>query len=226
MAFAAHVFDAYGTLFDVTAAARRAAEAPGQDALRAVWPALARDWRDRQLGWSWLRAAAGRHADFWSLTQDALDWAMAAHGLDDPHLRERLLALYWELEAFPEVPDVLARLAASGARIAILSNGSPGMLDGAVTSAGIGGFVSEVISVEAAGIFKPAPAAYDLVAARLGTAPGEVLFVSSNCWDAAAAAGAGFTSAWVNRADAPPDRLWAAPHHVLSDLTPIPDLDR
>ncbi|MBJ3762429.1 haloacid dehalogenase type II [Maribius pontilimi] len=225
MAIKICVFDAYGTLFDVASAARRAADEPGRDALRAVWQDLARDWRLKQLEYSWLRAAAGRHCSFWQVTQDGLDWALEACGLQaDKSLRERLLALYWELQAYPEVPRMLATLKERGFATAILSNGSPDMLDGAVSSAGVGASLDAVLSVEDVGVFKPATPVYDMVGARFGCAPDEVLFVSSNGWDAAAAAGYGFVTAWVNRAGAPTDRLWAAPHHILHDLTPIPEI--
>jgi 2-haloacid dehalogenase len=219
------IFDAYGTLFDVNAAARLAAGEPGRAALAAVWPALARDWRAKQLEYSWLRAVAGRHCDFWQVTQDGLDWAMEAAGLTDPNpdpdLRARLLALYRELACYPEVPAMLAALKARGLATGILSNGSPAMLADAVASAGIGGMLDAVLSVESVGVFKPAAAVYDLVGARFGCAPEAVLFVSSNGWDAAGAAGFGFTTVWVNRAAAPIDRLYAAPAHVVPDLTGI-----
>ncbi|GGL51367.1 haloacid dehalogenase type II [Wenxinia marina] len=218
------IFDAYGTLFDVTAAARAAAGEPGGELLRDRWEALARDWRDRQLDYSWLRATAGRHCDFWQVTQDALDWALAAHRMAEPVLRERLLALYWELEAYPEVPDMLAALKGRGLTTAILSNGSPAMLEGAVTSAGIGELLDAVLSVEEVGVFKPHGSVYALVCARFGCAPSEVLFVSSNGWDAAAAAGYGFATAWVNRAGLPRERLWAEPAHELRDLSTVPEL--
>ncbi|MBN9886823.1 haloacid dehalogenase type II [Salipiger abyssi] len=224
MAITTCVFDAYGTLFDVAAAARGAAETPGREALAAVWQALAEDWRRKQLEYSWLRAITGEHVSFWQVTQDGLDWAMERHGLDDPALREALLALYWELAAYPEVPALLARLTEAGKRCAILSNGSPDMLSGAVESAGIGGFLDAVLSVEEVGVFKPARAVYDMVGERFGTVPGEVLFVSSNGWDAAGAAAYGFRTAWVNRAGLPLDRLPARPQHVLSELSPIPEL--
>mgnify|MGYP006275180421 CR=1 FL=1 len=225
MAITTCVFDAYGTLFDVSAAAREAAAEPGREALAEGWPALAETWRRKQLEYSWLRAVTGVHADFWTVTQDALDWALEAEGLGgDGELRSRLLALYHELSAYPEVPEVLDALKAAGHRCAILSNGSPGMLAGAVESAGIGGRLDAVLSVEEVGVFKPARAVYDLVGSRLGAAPEEVLFVSSNGWDAAAAAGYGFVAAWVNRAGAPMERLPWRPAHVLADLTGIPDL--
>jgi 2-haloacid dehalogenase len=224
MAITTCVFDAYGTLFDVASAARRAAEEPGRAALAEVWPQLAEDWRRKQLEYSWLRAVAGTYVPFWQVTKDGLDWAMEAAGLDDPELRERLLALYWELQAYREVPKMLAQLKAKGLSTAILSNGNPEMLDGAVDSAVIGDWLDAVLSVESVGIFKPAQSVYDLVGARFGCAPDEVLFVSSNGWDAAHAAAYGFRTAWVNRAGAPMDRLPGKPHHVLSDLTTLPEL--
>lgn len=218
------IFDAYGTLFDVAGAARNAAAAPGGERLAAIWPMLAEDWRRKQLEYSWLRAAMGAHCDFWQVTQDGLDWAMEAAGLDDAALRARLLALYLTLPAYPEVPAMLAALKARGLATAILSNGSPDMLQGAVQSAGIGRHLDDVLSVESAGVFKPHARVYELVAARFGCARQDVLFVSSNGWDAAAAAAFGFCTAWVNRAGLPMDRLPARPHHVLPDLSTIPDL--
>ncbi|AZQ68791.1 haloacid dehalogenase type II [Silicimonas algicola] len=218
------VFDAYGTLFDVAAAARIAAEEPDGARLAKVWPKLAADWRSKQLQYTWLRAVMGQHADFWQVTQDGLDWAMEASGLDDAEMRERLLALYWELPAYPEVPAMLAELKQRGFATAILSNGSPEMLAGAVDHAGVGEFLDAVLSVEEVGVFKPARAVYDLVGERMKAMPEAVLFVSSNGWDAAAAAGYGFRTAWVNRAGEPVDRLPARPERILSDLTGIPDL--
>lgn len=218
------VFDAYGTLFDVAAAARVMASQPGQEQLAQVWPKLAADWRSKQLQYTWLRAVTGDHTTFWQVTQDGLDWAMEASGLDDPELRESLLALYWELPAYPEVPHMLAALKDAGQSTAILSNGSPDMLDGAVRSADVGAFLNAVLSVEDVGVFKPATVVYDMVGNRFGCAPEEVLFVSSNGWDAASAAAYGFVTVWVNRAGEPMDRLPARPSHVLTDLTTIPDL--
>lgn len=219
------VFDAYGTLFDVAAAAREAAGEPGREALAERWQALANDWRLKQLQYTWLRAVADAHADFWDVTQDGLDWALEAQGLaGDADLRARLLALYWELSAYPEVPGMLAALKSAGFETAILSNGSPEMLRGAVSSAGLGDLLDDVLSVEDVGIFKPHRRVYDLVGKRFGISAGEVLFVSSNGWDAAAAAGYGFHTVWVNRAGDPVDRLPWRPDAEMSDLTGIPDL--
>ena len=218
------IFDAYGTLLDVNSAARSKATEPGQEALAACWEPLSEDWRRKQLEYTWLRAITGEHVDFWQVTEDALDWSMERHGLADPVLREDLLALYWHLSPYPEVPSLLATLKARGLRCAILSNGSPDMLAEAAESAGLAGFLDGILSVEEVGVFKPARAVYDLVGQRYGTEASEVLFVSSNGWDAAGAAGYGFTTAWVNRAGLPRDRLPGQPQHELTDLTSIPEL--
>jgi len=218
------IFDAYGTLFDVNAAARLVAAEPGRENMATAWPQVARDWRLKQLQYTWLRAVAGQHCDFWQVTQDGLDWAMEAAGLHDMELRERLLALYWELPAYPEIPDMLAALRGRGLTTGILSNGSPDMLAGAVQSADLQSLLDATLSVEDVGVFKPHASVYDMVEARFGCARNEVLFVSSNGWDAAGAAGYGFQTAWVNRAGEPMDRLYATPHHTLTDLTTIPDL--
>ena len=219
------IFDAYGTLFDVAAAARQAAAEPDYKSFTPHWPQVAEDWRLKQLQYTWLRAVTGAHTDFWQVTQDGLDWALEANKLEnDAPLRERLLALYWELSAYPEVPTVLSHLKTAGLNTAILSNGSPEMLQGAVRSAELEAVLDDVLSVESVGIFKPAAAVYDLVAARFNCCLDEVLFVSSNGWDAAAATGYGFTTAWVNRNNDPIDRLPWRPRHVLNDLRPIPNL--
>lgn len=219
------VFDAYGTLFDVAAAARRAAAAPGRERLAEREGELSRVWRDKQVGYSWWRAVTGDYASFWQVTQDALDHALAATGLDgDPPLRDALLTLYWELAAYPEVPSVLASLRAAGRRTAILSNGSPDMLAGAVEAADLGPALDHVLSVDEVGTFKPDARVYDMVEHHTGLPPAEVLFVSANGWDVAAAAGYGFATLWVNRAGAPPERLPHAPAHEAADLTAVPGL--
>ncbi len=223
MAIRVCVFDAYGTLFDVGAAARRAAEEPGRAAFAAVAGRLAETWREKQLAYTWLRAAAGQHTDFWAVTEAALSYAMEAEGLAEDHeLRSRLLALYRELDAYAEVPDMLAELRAAGRATAILSNANPAMLEAAVASAGLATAFDALLSVESVGRFKPAPEVYALVGRRFGVAAGEVLFVSSNGWDAAAAAGFGFRTLWVNRAGLPMDRLPFRPDRVERDLRAVP----
>lgn len=219
------VFDAYGTLFDVAAAARQAAVEPAFASIKDTWPQLAEFWRQKQLQYTWLRAITGAHTDFWGVTQDGLDWALERMGQDgDAALRQRLLDLYWELQAYPEVPDMLRALKNGGMQTAVLSNGSPAMLEAAMKSAGIAQLLDDCLSVESVGIFKPDSRVYDLVANRFGCARDEVLFASSNGWDAAGASGYGFTTVWVNRAKEPVDRLPWQPAHQMADLTGIPAL--
>ena len=218
------VFDAYGTLFDVAAAARMAAAEPGQDTLARVWPRLADDWRRKQLEYTWLRTITNQYADFAQVTADGLDWAMAAQGLSDLTLRARLLALYDRLPAYPEVAATLTTLRDAGYATAILSNGTPSMLASAIAEAGLDAQFDAVLSVEAVTTYKPSTRVYDLVGQRFGCTPGQVLFVSSNGWDVAGAAGYGFVTVWVNRAGLPQDRLANRPAFVRTDLTSIPEL--
>lgn len=210
------VFDAYGTLFDVDAAARDSAVP------RDIWPRLSADWRRKQLEYTWLRTVAGAHVDFWQVTQDALDWALEAAGLDDAALRAELLALYRRLAPYPEVRAVLDALRARGVGLAILSNGSRAMLDDAVAAAGFTGLFDAVLSVDAVGAFKPAPSVYDLVGARFGHAPRDVIFVSANGWDICSGAAYGFRTFWLNRAGAPMDRLHGQPETQARDMTALP----
>jgi 2-haloacid dehalogenase len=218
-ATAACVFDAYGTLFDVTAAARACRDALGDKA-----EALGSLWRTRQLEYSWLRSLMGAHADFWQVTGEALDFAMATHGIDDRALRRRLMDLFLACEAYPDARRVLAALAAAGRPAAILSNGTPEMLAAAVASAGIGDHLAHVLSIEAARIYKPHPSVYALAVERLGRAPERICFVSSNGWDAAGAARFGFQAVWANRGGAPRENLPAGPVAEIGGLDDLPPL--
>ena len=219
------IFDAYGTLFDVAAAARRTASEPGREVFAKVWVKVATDWRLKQLQYTWLRAIMDAHTDFWEVTQNGLDYALEASDLSaDTDLRERLLALYWELEAYEEVPQMLTALKTAGLNTAILSNGSPDMLNGAVKSAGLTTVLDDVLSVEDVGIFKPDPSVYQMVCERFNCTPAEVLFVSSNGWDASGATKFGFQTVWVNRAGEPQDRLPWVPKTTLNTLHNIPDI--
>lgn len=225
MAITTCVFDAYGTLFDVASAARRAASETGREEFAKSWIKIATDWRLKQLQYTWLRAIMNAHTDFWTVTQNGLDYALEASGLSkDAELRERLLALYWELEAYSEVPHMLGALKSDGLNTAILSNGSPDMLDGAVKSAGLTSVLDDVLSVEDVGIFKPDPRVYQMVCDRFNCTASEVLFVSSNGWDAAGASKFGFQTVWVNRANEPQDQLPWVPKINLSTLHDIPNL--
>ncbi len=216
------VFDAYGTLFDIAAPARRAAEA--HPSLATAWPRLAEDWRRKQLEYTWLRTITGAYADFAQVTAEALDWALQAQALHDPALRRDLLALYDRLDAFPEVPDTLRQLRARGFRLAILSNGTPAMLAAAQAAAGLTGLFDITLSVDSLRLYKPHARVYALVEAQTRARPQDVLFVSSNGWDIAGAARFGFATAWVNRTGAPQDHLPQRPRHEIPDLTHLPGL--
>jgi 2-haloacid dehalogenase len=225
MAITTCIFDAYGTLFDVAAAARIAAGEPGREGFAAHWSAIAENWRQKQVQYTWHRTITGNYCTFWEVTEHALDWALEAEGLTgDASLRARLLQLYRELEAYGEVRATLGALKDAGLSTAILSNGSPEMLAAAVQSASIGDLLDDVLSVDRLQIFKPARPVYDMVGQRFLCAVDEVLFVSSNGWDAAGAADFGFHTAWINRAGAPMERLPGTPSHILPDLTGIPAL--
>jgi len=213
------VFDAYGTLFDFNSAAARCGDVLG-DRLDAVNDA----WRQKQLQYTWLRTLMGVHANFWQVTGEALDFALAANGFDDPALHARLMALYRELDPYPEVADVLGALKAAGCKTAILSNGAPEMLQAAVDSAGLGDLLNAVLSVEAVGVYKPDPRVYQLAPEALGVGPHEICFQSSNAWDAVGAAQFGFRVAWVNRAGQPRERLPAQPDAELRTLAELPPL--
>jgi 2-haloacid dehalogenase len=213
------VFDAYGTLFDFASAANSCREALGDKADR-----LTALWRDKQLQYTWLRAVQGRHADFWQVTGDGLDYALETLGIDRSGLRDRLMALYLALETFPEVPAMLRRLNAAGMRTAILSNGSPRMLDAIVTGARIDGLLDAVLSVEEAGVYKPHRKVYQLAVDRLGVPAGAIAFQSSNAWDAHAASAFGMKVVWCNRYGQRRERLPGAPDREVRSLAELPAL--
>ena len=213
-----HVFDVYGTLLDVDAAAREAAAAPGMESLAASWPQLAAAWRQRQLSYSWLRTTMQRYTDFWTITQNALDVTMAEMGIEDAAMREKLLSLYTTLTAYDEVPEVLRNLAARGEGTGVLSNGAPAMLDSALSAAGIAASLDQVLSVDSLQLYKPDPAVYALVTDAFGCAASEVTFYSSNNWDVAGAGSFGFKTIWVNRGGKPWDDLPEPPVHQVTSL--------
>lgn len=209
----AYVFDAYGTLFDVHAAVRRHAARIGPDG-----QLLSEIWRAKQLEYSWVRTLMGSYRDFWELTEQALDFALRKVPSADPGLRQDLLDAYLQLDCYPEVPGVLKALKASGARIAILSNGSPAMLDAAVRSAALDIVVDEVFSVDAVRRFKADPQVYDLVTTAWRLYPDAVSFQSSNRWDVAGAQKFGFRTVWVNRHGQPDEYLDHEPDLILPSL--------
>ena len=219
MAIHAFVFDAYGTLFDVHAAIARHRDAAGPDADR-----FSEVWRTKQLEYAWMLSAAGHYQDFWTLTERALDHAFARVPSVDKSLRPTLLDAYFKLDAFPDARAALAALKAKGMKTAILSNGNPRMLDGAVGAAGIGDLLDAVLSVDAIRIYKPQPAVYAMVTDRFSVAPADVAFVSSNRWDIMGAAAFGFRCVWVNRADLPDEYPEFAPVAVVRDLRALATL--
>ena len=213
------VFDAYGTLFDVTAAAQRLA-----DRLGARAPALAAVWRTKQLEYTWLRSLMGVHADFWQVTGEALDFALEDVGIDaDADLRTALMDQYRVLDAYPDAVSTLHRIRAGGKKTAILSNGEPGMLAAAAESAGIADALDHVLSVETVGIFKPDRRTYQLAVDALEVPPAAICFVSSNAWDVAGAAHFGFRVVWCNRFGRTPERLPAGPAATVTDLADLPE---
>ncbi|MCP1674753.1 2-haloacid dehalogenase [Natronocella acetinitrilica] len=213
------VFDAYGTLFDVHSAVARHRHRIGAEA-----DAVSALWRRKQLEYTWLRSLMQRHADFQTITEQALDHALSVHQLPDASLRRDLLSAYGSLDCYPEVPAVLAALREAGLRTAILSNGSPDMLAAAVDSAGLGDHLDAVLSIESVGVFKPDPRSYRLALDRLGLSARQVLFHSSNGWDVAGAATFGFHVAWINRFAAPRECLPGEPDVELQSLEPVPGL--
>ena len=213
------VFDAYGTLFDYASAAARC-----RDVLGDRFDRLVTLWRDKQLQYTWLRATQNRHVEFWRVTGDALDFVLETLGIDDRALRERLMNLYLTLNAFPEVPDTLSRLKALGLKTAILSNGAPAMLEAVVGNAKIGSLLDAVLSVEEVGVYKPHPKVYQLAVDRLAVDAKEILFLSSNAWDAYAASAFGFRVAWCNRYGQRPERLPGKPDYEIKSLAEIPAL--
>jgi 2-haloacid dehalogenase len=213
MSRSAYVFDAYGTLFDVHAAVRRHAGAIGPDG-----QLLSEIWRAKQLEYSWLRTLMGSYQDFWELTEQALDFAFQKVPTADRSLRATLLESYFRLDCYPEVPRILRALKANGGRVAILSNGSPSMLEAAVRSAALDTVIDEVFSVDAIRRFKTHPDVYDMVTTAWRLYPDAVSFQSSNRWDIAGAKRFGFRTVWINRSGQPDEYLDLPADIVLPSL--------
>jgi 2-haloacid dehalogenase len=210
------VFDAYGTLFDVHSVVRRCDLSwPGKGAQ------LSQLWRAKQLEYTWLRSLMGRYAPFSRVTRDALAYSCAALGLAlDPGTTQALMEEYLRLAPYPDVPEALKKLAPF--KQAILTNGSPDMIDPLVASSRLA--FHAVLSVDELKVFKPAPQVYGLAVQRLGVAKERVGFVSSNCWDALGAKSYGFRVYWINRLGAPVDGLGFEPDAVLKSLGDLPEI--
>ena len=214
------VFDAYGTLFDVAAAAAHCEDELGENAA-----ALSALWRTKQLEYTWLRSLMNEYVEFWQITGDGLDYALETLGLDgDAALREKLLNLYMKLDCFPEVPNVLKVLNAGGLKCAILSNGSPKMLNSAIENSGISKQLVNSYSVDQLGTYKPSPRVYQMAVDDLGISAEKISFMSSNAWDASAAANFGFKVVWVNRFGQKRECLPGLPEHEIETLSDLPGL--
>jgi 2-haloacid dehalogenase len=214
-----YVFDAYGTLFDVHAAIAWHRAAAGPDAER-----FSEIWRSKQLEYAWTLTLAGHYADFWTLTERALDYAFDRLPSVSRALRTKLLHAYLRLDAFADARHALAELKARGASIAILSNGTPRMLDAAAEASGIAALCDAILSVDTVRMYKPRPEVYALVTDRFGVKPGAVVFVSSNRWDIMGAASFGFRPVWVNRSQLPQEYAHQPPAHTVRDLSTLPAL--
>jgi len=214
------VFDAYGTLFDVNSAAAQC-----KDALAEKAEALSTLWRVRQLEYTWLRSLMKEYVEFWQITGDALDYAMAVLDIEDTALRERLMNNYMCLDAYPEVKDVLVKIKAGGLKTAILSNGSPKMLNSAIENADIGSVLDDCFSVDSVGVFKPHPSVYQMAVDGLEVEEArDICFMSSNAWDAAAAANFGFRVIWVNRFNQHQERIPGQHEEEITTLEALPQL--
>ena len=214
------VFDAYGTLFDVNSPVTRLSAELGDKAER-----LGQLWRQKQLEYSWLRSLMGVHADFWHVTSEALEFCLATLEINEPGLKDELMALYLKLDAYPEVAEALQALKSRGKRIAILSNGSPSMLDSTVRAAGLDKLIELTLSVEDVGIYKPSRRVYRHALQRLQIADApSVCFVSANGWDAQGGAQFGFQSVRLARTPVIDEGIPGKPAARIASLSELPGL--
>ena len=212
------IFDAYGTLFDVNSAAEKCKEKLGNK-----WEGFANYWRTTQLEYTWLRSLMRRHKDFWQITEDSLDKSMNFYNIDNS-MRSELLNLYKVLSPFTEVRDTLKKLKQSNYKLAILSNGTPDLLNELVVSNQLKDIFDDIFSVEEAGIFKPDSKVYDLPINKYNIEKNEVLFLSANTWDVSGAGNYGYNTVWVNRNNNIFDKLDFEPNQQISNLSELLDL--
>ena len=213
------VFDAYGTLFDFNSAVEGCRDKLGDKA-----DLLSATWRQKQLQYTWLRSLMGKYEDFWTITGDALDFALSAANIDDPSLRAELMQLYLELDPYPEVVETLATLKDARIKTAVLSNGSQSMLVSAAKNAGVSKLIDLMLSVDRVGIYKPHPSVYQLAVDELDIPAHRISFQSANAWDACGAAAFGFRVAWINRFGQLGEVLPGEPHAELESLAELPSM--
>ena len=209
------IFDAYGTLFDVNSAAEKC-----KDKIGDKWESFANYWRTTQLEYTWLRSLMGRHKDFWQITQDSLDKSMKVFKIDSS-MRNELLNLYKVLSPFKEVPETLRSLKEKKYKLAILSNGTPQLLNELVKNNKLENFFDEVFSVEHVGIYKPDSKVYDIPIKKYQIEKNEVAFLSSNTWDVSGGGNYGYKAIWVNRNKSIFDNLDYRPNYEIRDLSEL-----
>ena len=212
------VFDAYGTLFDVNSAAEKC-----KDKIGDKWEGFANYWRTTQLEYTWLRSLMKRHRDFWQVTEDSLDKSMKAYKIDSS-MRDELLDLYKILSPFKEVPKVLKSLKEKDFKLAILSNGTPSLLDELVKSNNLENIFNDIFSIEEVGVYKPDSKVYDLPIKQYQIRTNEVAFLSANTWDVSGGGNYGYNSIWVNRSNNAFDNLDYVPKHQIKDLSKLLDI--
>jgi len=209
------IFDAYGTLFDVNSAAEKC-----KDKIGAKWEGFSNYWRTTQLEYTWLRSLMNRHKDFWQITEDSLDKSMKAFNID-PSMRNELLNLYKILSPFEEVPETLKALKEKNYKLAILSNGTPTLLNELVKSNNLEKIFDDLFSIEQVGIYKPSSKVYDMPIKKYQVQKNEVVFLSSNTWDVSGAGNYGYNSIWVNRNKNIFDKLDYLPKNIIKDLNQL-----
>ena len=212
------VFDAYGTLFDVNSAAEKC-----KDKIGSKWENFANFWRTTQLEYTWLRSLMKKHKNFWQITEDSLDKSMETFQIDKS-LRNDLLSLYKELSPYPEVKNVLENLKKKSFKLAILSNGTPELLNHLVKSSDLENLFDDIFSVEEVKIYKPDPKVYDIPVNKYKVTKGEITFLSANTWDVSGAGNYGYNSIWVNRNNSVFDKLDYKPKNEVKNLKQLLDL--
>ena len=212
------IFDAYGTLFDINSAAEKC-----KDKIGNKWEGFANCWRTTQLEYTWLRSLMNRHKDFWQVTEDSLDKSMNAFKIDSS-MRSELLNLYKILSAFPEVKGVLNNLKEKNYKLAILSNGTPTLLNELVKSNNLDNFFDDIFSIEEVGIYKPNSRVYDMPVKKYQIQKNEVAFLSANTWDVSGGGNYGYNAVWVNRNNNIFDNLDYQPKHQVKQLGELLDL--
>ena len=209
------IFDAYGTLFDVNSAAEKC-----KDKIGDKWEGFANFWRTTQLEYTWLRSLMDRHKDFWQVTEDSLDKSMKVFDID-PSMRNELLNLYKVLSPFEEVPETLKTLKEKKFKLAILSNGTPSLLDGLVKSNHLDNLFDDIFSIEQVGIYKPSSRVYDMPIKKYNINKSEIAFLSANTWDVSGGGNYGYQSIWVNRNNNIFDNLDFKPKYQIKDLSKL-----